>query len=292
MGFFLVLKAELVRSFIIMRRYWFATLTGIVMGYGTLMMLIVAFMSNTDQVQEFADNTVGRVLGFIIGLFAFGIVGMFSQGLSNMSRTGELEQLYMSPHGLITNFLARSFVGSITTIISSTILLTMIAYTVKGRLHPDPLPTIILLSLTYLNLIGFGFMVGGVVLIVKQTGQLAIMVRFVLMGVAIVASEAIDTWRHGLLNVVRWMAHFLPITDAAICFKYVLIRNQMMPKLNDAGEAMLDAAGAPLLYHMSVFQHSSFYFLLLNCAIWTFVGMLCFRLMEDWARDKGTLGAY
>ena len=284
MGFFLVLKAELVRSFIVMRRYWFATLTGIIMGYGTLMMLIVAFMSNSDQMQEYADNTVGRVLGFIIGLFAFGIVGMFSQGLSNMSRTGELEQLYMSPHGLITNFMARSFVGSITTILSSTILLTMIAVTVKGKLHPDPLPTIALLSLTYLNLIGFGFMVGGLVLIFKQTGQLAIMVRLLLMGVAIVASDAIETWRGGTLDVVRWMAHLLPITDAAICLKYVLIQNQMREVTNGAGDLVLQ--------HLSVFQHTSFYFLLLNCVIWTVIGLVCFRLMEDWARDKGTLGAY
>lgn len=284
MGFFLVLKAELVRGFIIMRRYWFATLTGIVMGYGTLMMLIVAFMNNSDKMQDFADNTVGRVLGFIIGLFAFGIVGMFSQGLSNMSRTGELEQLYMSPHGLIANFLARSFVGSVTTILSSTILLTMIAVTVKGRLHPDPLPTIALLSLTYLNLIGFGFMVGGLVLIFKQTGQLAIMVRLLLMGVAIVASDVIDTWRGGALNIVRWMAHLLPITDAAICLKYVLIHNQMREVENNAGEVVLQ--------HLSVFQHSSFYFLLLNCFLWTSLGLICFRFMEDWARDKGTLGAY
>jgi hypothetical protein len=292
MGFFLVLKAELVRGWIIMRRYWFATLTGIVMGYGMLMMLIIAFMGSTEKMQEFADTTVGNVLGFIIGLFAFGIVGMFSQGLSNMSRTGELEQLYMSPHGLITNFLARSFVGSLMTIFSSTVLLTMIAYTVKGRLHPDPLPTIVLLSLTYINLIGFGFMVGGLVLIFKQTGQLAIMVRLLLMAVAIGASEAIETWRGGMLNVVRWMAHLLPITDAAICLKYVLIRNQKVPVLDATGEAMLDASGDVLLQHLSVFQHSSFYFLLLNCVIWTVIGLVCFRIMEDWARDKGTLGAY
>lgn len=284
MGFFLVLKAELVRSWIIMRRYWFATLTGLVMGYGTLMMLIIAFMSNSDRMEEFADNTVARVLGFIIGLFAFGIVGMFSQGLSNMSRTGELEQLYMSPHGLITNFMARSFVGSITTILTSTILLTMIAVTVKGKLHPDPIPTVVILSLTYLNLIGFGFMVGGLVLIFKQTGQLAIMVRLLLMGVAIVASDVIETWRGGMLEVVRWLAHLLPITDAAICLKYVLVRNQMMEIENSAGEIVLE--------HLSVFQHTSFYFLLLNCVIWTAIGLACFRLMEDWARDKGTLGAY
>lgn len=284
MGFFLVLKAELVRSWIIMRRYWFATLTGIIMGYGTLMMLIFAFMSNSDKMEEFADNTVGKVLGFIIGLFAFGIVGMFSQGLSNMSRTGELEQLYMSPHGLITNFMARSFVGSITTILTSTVLLTMIAVTVKGKLHPDPIPTIVILSLTYINLIGFGFMVGGLVLIFKQTGQLAIMVRLLLMGVAITASEVIETWRGGMLNVVRWLAHLLPITDAAICLKYVLIRNQMMEIENAAGELVVE--------HLSVFQHTSFYFLILNCVIWTTIGLICFRFMEDWARDKGTLGAY
>jgi len=49
-GFFLVLKAELVRGFIIMRRYWFATLTSMILGYGMLMALIVGFMARRDDV--------------------------------------------------------------------------------------------------------------------------------------------------------------------------------------------------------------------------------------------------
>ncbi|HEX72310.1 MAG TPA: hypothetical protein ENN65_03240, partial [Candidatus Hydrogenedentes bacterium] len=84
MGFFLVMKAEIVRSFIIMRRYWFRTITGMILGYGMLMVLIAGFIYSRPAVEEsmslFDDPTAATnfVLGFIIGMFAFGVVGMFT----------------------------------------------------------------------------------------------------------------------------------------------------------------------------------------------------------------------
>jgi hypothetical protein len=44
---------------------------------------------------------------------------MFTQGLQGMATSGVLEQLCMSPHGLITNFLRQVLVASVSTIISS-----------------------------------------------------------------------------------------------------------------------------------------------------------------------------
>ncbi|HPU96735.1 MAG TPA: hypothetical protein PLO53_02145, partial [Candidatus Hydrogenedentes bacterium] len=51
-GFFLVMKAELIRAFIVMRRYWFRTLTGLIIGYGMLMVLIAGFIYSRPMVQE------------------------------------------------------------------------------------------------------------------------------------------------------------------------------------------------------------------------------------------------
>jgi hypothetical protein len=267
MGFLLVVKAEVVRSLIIMRRYWFATATGILMGYGILIGLVFAFMYNREMVADvMAQRATNVSLGLIIGMFAFGIVGMFTQGLQGMARTGELEQLCMSPHGLVTNFLARSLVTSVTTILSSAVMIWLVAATVKGKLHADPLPTVILLFLTYLNLIGFGFMAGGLVLVFKQTGQIAVLIRLSLIALAVGASDNMAQWP----PVMQWVAHILPITDAALCLKLVVIQG--------AGTA--------------VFSHPSFYFLLASCLIWTFLGIACFRFFEDWSRDKGTLGSY
>ncbi|MBI4559394.1 MAG: ABC transporter permease [Candidatus Hydrogenedentes bacterium] len=271
MGFLLVLKAELVRAFIIMRRYWFATLTSIIIGYGVLLMLILTFFYNRSEIQGWADKTIGEnatnwALGFIVGMFAFGIVGLFSQGLQGMARSGELEQVYMSPHGLITNFLARSFVASVSSILSSALMLWLIALSVKGKLHADFGPTLVLLALTYLNLIGFGFMVGGLVLVFKQTGQIAILIRTALIFLAIFATKDVENW----WLPARLLAHILPITDAAICLKMVLI----------------EGIGT------DVFAQDSFWFLIISSAIWTFLGISCFKIMENWSRDKGTLGAY
>lgn len=314
MGFFIVLKAELVRMFIIMRRYWFASLVGIIIGYGILITIVFAFMTNRDAVQKaagaWADSAVNGSLGFIAGIFAFGLVGMFSQGLQSMMRSGELEQLCMSPYGLITNFLARSFVMAANSILSLAIMLALVTTTVQGKLHFEPLLTILIFSLTYINLIGFGFMMGGLILVFKQVGQIAVLVRLAMIGIATMATtQDLSAWP----TVPRVMAHALPITDAAICMKYTLVDGQERPVVDEAGKKilleqvpLLDSEGAPVLdeagnavvvpvFQMerrSVLLHPSFWLLIMSCAIWTPLGIFVFRVMENHSRYKGTLGAY
>ncbi len=325
MGFLLIMKAEIVRSFIIMRRYWFRTLVGLALSYGMLMVLALGVVfsqaddekpedgkgkdriERSDQAnggasgetkltprekrraerrakkaeqeaakanpkgflglsKEDANQGTNWLLGFIIGVFAFGIVGMFTQGLQGMARTGVLEQLCMSPHGLIKNFLARTAVASISTIMSSAITVWLVAITVGGELHFSALPVLALLVLTFTNLLGFGFMVGGLVLVFKQVGQVALIVRMVLFALAIFATE--DLLDNGW--VLAGIMHALPITDAAICLKLVLLKG----------------------VGTDIFSHACFYWLILSCVCWTVIGMVCFRFMEDWSRSKGTLGAY
>jgi len=277
------MKAEVVRSLIIMRRYWFATLTGIIMGYGFLLALVLGFFGGyvpIDKVMSVVEN----ILGFIIGMFAFGIIGLFTSGLQGMARTGQLEQVCMSPHGLVTNFLARSFVSAVTSILSLSIVFTLVALHVGGEFHAPVLPTITLLALTYVNLIGFGFMTGGLVLIFKQTGQIATLLRLGLLLWAVFATEEIRK----LPRAAQWVAHALPVTDAAICLKYVMIQGQRAMVENAAGELVPEGP------YLSVFSPSypSFYALILSSVVWTLIGISCFRYMENVSRNKGTLGAY
>jgi ABC-2 type transport system permease protein len=292
MGFFLVMKAELVRSFIIMRRYWFATLIGLVIGYGILIVMIFGFMrgggaENAGEVANqvgtafeeraaasgFAMNATESALGFMLGMFAFGIVGLFTAGLQGMARTGELEQVYLSPHGLVTNFMARSFVASMNSIVTWCILLYLISRTVKGQLYVEIIPLTSLLFLTYFNLIGFGFMMGGLVLVFKQIGQVAMILRLGFIAIPLMVSDAIYDWdvtANPFLLVVRGLLHAVPSADAAICLKLVLI----------GGEGY------------GIYAHPSFFFLIVNGVVWTLIGIACFRMLENWSRQKGTLGAY
>ena len=269
-GFFLVMKAEVVRMLIIMRRYWFASVLGIVIGYGMMVMLIFAFVSQRDRVDELTANMQGGMegaLGLMIGLWAFGLTGLFTQGLQGMARTGELEQVCMSPYGLVTNFFARSFVMALNSIFSLGIMLVLISWTLGAPLFVHPVVTPVLAFLTFANLTGFGFMVGGLVLVFKQTGQIAMILRLIMLGLALLATTTnMQEWP----LLARFMVHLLPITDAAICLKMAI--------LEDAGYA--------------VFQHPSFAFLLVSCVIWNVIGVSLFHYMEDWSRDKGTLGTY
>lgn len=274
MGFLLVMKAELVRSWIITRRYWFRTLIGMAIGYGMLMVLIAGLLNGgLPNVPTDPVKATNFALGFIIGMFAFGIVGMYTQGLQGMAQSGILEQLCLSPHGLITNFLARTLVGAVWTIITSAFLVWLVAYSVGGTLHYDLVAVLAVMALTFINLLGFGFLVGGLVLVFKQVGQLAMILRMVLFGLAVMINE--ETL-YGSNLLFKTVMHILPITDASVVFKYILIKGQ----LNSAGE------------FVSVFQHPSFYFLLVSCVIWTTIGMVLFKAMENYSRAKGTLGSY
>ncbi|GMW02692.1 MAG: hypothetical protein AMXMBFR84_38280 [Candidatus Hydrogenedentota bacterium] len=266
MGFFLVMKAELVRGFIIMRRYWFKTMVGMIMGYGMLVGIIMALSSGTVDPNQYSQFITDKALGLVIGMFAFGIIGLFTSGLQGMARSGELEQMYMSPHGLITNFLARSCVAAFMSIVTWSIMIAMVAATFDSQIHASPALTVLLLVLTYLNLIGFGFMSGGLVLVFKQTGEIAVILRLILIGLALTITEDMYNWP----IVLQALAHVAPITDAAICLKLVLMEGE--------GTA--------------IFTHPSFYFLMINCGIWTAIGLTLFKLMENHSRSKGTLGAY
>ena len=274
-GFLHLIKAEWLRSFIVMRRYWFRSIIGLVLGYGMMLMLVYGFIYSQDTIADrvgAGDQAINFVLGFIIGMFAFGIVGMYTQGLQGMASTGILEQLCMSPYGLITNFMARTVVGAISMIFSSSILVWAIATTVGGELHFSLVPVLVLLALTFLNLLGFGLMVGGLVLVFKQVGQVAMILRMVLFGLAIFAREEVVEKSNFIL---AGLLHLLPITDGAICIKYVLLKGQMQ------GEELVP-----------VYFHPSFFFLVLNCFIWIVAGVACFKYMENYSRYKGTLGTY
>ncbi|NUM52507.1 MAG: hypothetical protein HUU46_02580 [Candidatus Hydrogenedentes bacterium] len=305
MGFFLVLKAEVVRTMIISRRYWFATMTALIVACIMFTGFFYGFLANVGLGAGMAGVAIDKALGLIIGIFAFSMVGMFSTGLAGMARSGELEQVYMSPHGLITNFMARSTVSTVLSIVTWTLILsfmsasftratkdappptsdTVQAATIDGgavaaqtgevadrsmkgdgTLHADPLPVSVLFFLTYFSMTGFGFMIGGLVLVFKQVGQIAVLLRFAMIAIAWTASDAL----YDQHTIVQWIAHIIPVTDAAICLKLVLLRGIG----ND------------------VFTHTSFYCLIANVAIWTPIGLACFKAMENWARSKGTLGAF
>tara|TARA_R110001592_G_scaffold169516_6_gene406087 strand:+ start:392 stop:1222 length:831 start_codon:yes stop_codon:yes gene_type:complete len=276
------MKAEIVQALIIMRRYWFRTIIGMVMGYGMLLVLIAGFMVSRKEVTDMAvgrfgdaESATNFVLGFIIGMFAFGIVGMFTQGIQGMASTGVLEQLCLSPHGLITNFLARSTVAGITTCLSSSFMVWLVTETVGGQLYFDGLALASVLVLTFINLLGFGFMMGGLVLVFKQVGQVAILIRMGLFALAIFAKEELLHKGWAMATFV----HALPIADAAILLKWILISNQ-------------GREGDNMENYVSAFQHPSMFFLILSCVVWTGLGMTCFKLMENWSRAKGTLGTY
>src|SRR5690606_33267110 len=125
-------------------------------------------------------------------------------------------------HGLVTNFLARSTVSAITSVLSSAVMIWFVTMTVGGTLHFDPVALVPLMILTFFNLIGFGFMMGGRVLVFKQVGQVAILIRMGIFALAIFAKEELLQQGWAMATFV----HAVPIADAAMLLKWAPIENQ------------------------------------------------------------------
>ena len=103
-----VLYAEVLREIITTRRYLLETISGLVMVYILFMGFFFAGQGFTAHVTLQALNRIDlahRTVGFILWLFALNSVGHFSNAIRDESNIGVMEQIALSPSGLIMDCL-------------------------------------------------------------------------------------------------------------------------------------------------------------------------------------------
>lgn len=264
-----VIYAEILREFITTRRYILEAVSGLAMVYILFMGFFFAgqgfTVPSTPQTLSRID-LAHRAVGFILWLFALNSVGHFSNAIRDESHIGVMEQIALSPSGLIVDMCGRAIGKTIIdTVMIGLVLLTIIATTGVSLSFPI-LPVSLIFVLTLVGLYGLGFFFGGLALIYKRLGSITIVVRFaflILTG-AITPIESFPKW-------LQLICKSLPMTEGLKILRLIMVERRSFLSIVGSGEVAL---------------------LVLNSTIYMIVGLLSFKYFENLARDKGLLGVY
>jgi len=207
-----------------------------------------------------------RALGFILWLFALNSIGHFSNAVRDESQIGIMEQIALSPAGLIVDLWGRAIGKTLVDCATIGFVLITIVLTTGISLRFPPLSVGIIFILTLLGLYGLAFFFGGLTLIYKRLGNVTIVIRFaflILTG-AITPIENFPQW----LQVI---SRTLPMTQGLKILRLFMIEGRPFSYILASGDLLA---------------------LLLNSACYITFGLLSFKYFEKIARNKGLLGVY
>jgi len=219
-----VLYAETLREFVTLKRYFLEAISGLVMVYILFMGFFFASQSFTGQVispPNGSTDIAHRVVGFVLWLFALNSVGHFSAAIRDDAHIGVLEQIALSPSGLIADMWGRA-VGK--TIIDCTMIgvvfVSIIATTNISLSFPFFSVAVVFL-VTLLGLYGLGFFFGGLALIYKRLGSITIVVRFAFL----ILTGAI-TPIENFPPVLQFVAKTLPMTEGLKILRILMVEKK------------------------------------------------------------------
>ena len=264
-----VLYAEVLREFITLRRYFIEALSGLVMVYILFMGFFFAGQGFSEQITSQANNSIDlahRTVGFILWLFALNAIGHFSNAIRDESHIGVLEQVALTPSGLIVDMWGRAIGRTIIDCVMIGLVLGTIIVTTRISLSLPVFSVGCIFILTLLGLYGLGFFFGGLALIYKRLGSVTIVVRFgflILTG-AITPIENFPSW-------LQLISKTLPMTEGLKILRFLMVENRPFSFVLESGDFLI---------------------LLVNSTLYIAVGLISFIYLERIARYKGLLGVY
>lgn len=270
------IQAIIYKNIIHMSRYKFDLLFWAVMPVMWVTPLIlqgIAFVGGTTS-QNFAELTGSEdFLSFIVvGTILFMFVSTALWGAGNAIRweqeSGTLEVLWTTPTSRVDILIGTSISETIWASINILIQFTIISVFLQIHLLWQGLILSVgVLILTIVGLYGFGVLMAGIIIVFKEPGTL---------------TEMIETGMH-LITPVRYSLQALPgwirVISLTIPFTLGLsvIRKLTMP------ETIMYPALEPMIFIISL--------VILDIVLWM-IGVLLFTKMEEFSREKGSLGAY
>ncbi len=241
--------------------YRFSMFTQVLM-FGGVFLAVTFMIGNGKFVPE---RMAPIMIGYMMWTFASMALNDMSWNLMEETRTGTLEQMYMTPAptGLIV--LGRAFSRLL---FAGTMVLLMSILIIAGFKLDLPLrwPALPVLALTVAGVYGFGFMVAGATLVFKQVGTLAFIIQNSLLFLN-GSFFPVDRFPAGLATFTKT----LPTTQGIIVLRQLLIDRQSLA---------------------SVWADGSLTLLVLHSALFFIGGWTIFKWCEGIARRQGSLGQY
>ena len=265
MNILFLLKAQIVKEIILARRYLFEATASMIMLYITFMGIYFAVrklaIGGTD-----INIASYQLVGFLLWIFALTLIGIFADDISGSAVVGVLEQLFLTPTGILRYLICMAIGRTLLQSIPIAILLVIVLFTTGIRLILDPTAIITILLLTIIGFYGLGLLFGGLALLYKRIGPVTAMVR----GALLFASGAlipIDKFPPPLQIVCK----LFPMTQGLIMLRKVTVNGDSLWALIQNGDMLI---------------------LIVNSLIYLVLGLATFKFMENLSRNKGVIGAY
>lgn len=258
MRYLVLFKTMLKQEFILMRRYLFNFISGLIAIYIIFLLIFLGARALGGGAPGFGATLDAIVVGFLVWTFALFTYSDMAQGMVREAQEGTLEQLYMSPLGFTRVCLFRSVSSfSITLTFNVVILLLMMATT--GRwLHLDVISLLPLILLTLAGVCGIGFIMAGLALVFKRLESFIGILQFAMVGLIVAPIDRFPILR------------YLPLAEGSR-----LIRGVMAEGLS-----------------IGTLPIGDLLFLAINTAFYFGGGLLVFNLLLKTAKNRGLLGHY
>lgn len=208
-GFPMLLWTMLRMNFLLMIRY---KLNFVVQLIGMYVFFVLIFYGGQQAVQT--ANAGGlSVLGstldaIIVGWFLWTMAQNSYSSLSGVitqeSRWGTLEQLYMSPHGFGRLMASKVGVNLVLSLLTGALMLAMMILTSGRMLRLDVLTVLPVVILALLSVIGLGFIFGGLALIYKKISSVSSLMQIAL--IPLIAAPTTDIFALRFLPLVQGSA--------------------------------------------------------------------------------------
>lgn len=210
MKWFNLLKANMRKNYIELKRYLPNTIA-------MLSTFYIIFLGMFAGIQMIGDpSTQDANIQFVIVNYVFWYLAMvvvqdIGFQIGNETIQGTFEQLSMSPMGIWRIMLARLTASVIVNAIIVVFLLYLSMLTTGQWLNVDVLSLLPILLLTIISMIGFGFIIAGMTMVLKQINAFLQILQFILMGLVFVP-----------LSVAPFLA-FFPIVKGVDLVRGIMI---------------------------------------------------------------------
>ena len=246
------------RSLIEFRRYVFDTLSGLISIYGFFLVIFFGAKIFGGDQAGFGESIEGVVVSYGMWAITMFALGSLTYDLTQEAQLGTLEQLGMSPFGLVRVLIARAFTSLASYIVMWVGLLVVMMATTGRWLNIDVLSVVPLLAVTIVGVIGVGFVLASFAIVFKRVQQVLQIYQVLFIGLVVVPPDDVPFMKYLPLS---WGTHLM-------------------------SRVMVDDAS---IFGM---PPGDLLFLVLNSAAYFIFGIAIFKRFEGAARQRGLLGHY
>jgi len=228
-----------------------------------LIFVAIGFMMTGGSLD--AEELAPTFLGFITWMYAMMAIGNVAYGVRGEMSAGTLEQMAMSPAPLGIVLLGRLIANLLVTTVQ-VLVVSIGLRQLAGIGAPMNAAGVLVLLLTLLGILGFGYLIAGAVMVWKQVESLANLVQNVLLFLngSLLPIDQFPPW-------LTAVAQVFPSTQGIIVLRRVVLGGQSLA---------------------SVWQDRSLVWLIVHSGLFWAVGWIVFLFCERTAKRRGSLGQY